>query len=944
MGFFSEVDIIMQEGLTKEEAIINVQEGREIYRTSLYSRIKNILEQNNGFMDAEFLKQELNDYKYYQPNIKEKDILLEVLKYSNDFYYIDGLVIDTKEEVFQKIKKYNDYIKNLLSPYFNKPDIQYIVIFLFFYKKLTESDRLSFNHIELENFMFEDERKILIINNLKRFQEFYNFEINLVDSFIFYLENIKSDILDEIFFILNNLNFSKYSNSDFSKIFEYLIDKNIENSFTNKSMQRLMLSFFDLKDRTTIFNPFGGLGGLVKESFNKNSNISIQYNEINNRTLQLGFMTLFLNGNNNFQIKNDDSFNSYHSSQKYDYVITELPLAKKFNQNEFFLASQSVRNSQVYLKSKDSILYYVMFSLLKINNRGKAIFNVPTGFLFNSSSDYIRVRKYLIENDLIEAIINLPSGTMYHSRINTSLLLINFNKSGKNKIKIINAQLLYESKPKNREIVNESILDIDSIMDSYHHETKDSFFIDIEKISKKDYRLDSNIFQKEIFELYYALGEGKAKYLKDLAVIKKGKNFNKDKLSNQGEFPIVKIQNLHNDVLDLYINENDTFDMLQNISSRDVIGEECILIASVGEQIKPTIYRPTSKLQNIFITTNTIALVPKDDTVSIEYLYYQMYSKIVTEQIKNLTSGSIRTFLTISSISELIIPYVGLEEQKSFIDTQKANIIASQRAELEIKLKFIGYKEEVESKESDIVRTLTHQLRAILSTINMDVDILKTIIDSNDVGNLKNKKLVIPEDTDFARPIDYTLNEISNKIKINSKKLHDSLNTVDKVMRFKLENNDFENADLYDFFIKYIESKKIENGNNFTINVKGKSVYVDFNKASFVELLDQLISNAKKHAFKNDENDYKIDFNIRENKSKEIVTIEYFNNGRKFNVSKEDYIGAFKKGQSSNGSGIGGNFIYRIIKAHKGDLFIDITNEIGFKFKIEIPLKYNGEI
>jgi type I restriction-modification system DNA methylase subunit len=37
--------------------------------------------------------------------------------------------------------------------------------------------------------------------------------------------------------------------------------------------------------------------------FNKNSNISIQYNEINNRTLQLGFMTLFLNGNNNFQIK-----------------------------------------------------------------------------------------------------------------------------------------------------------------------------------------------------------------------------------------------------------------------------------------------------------------------------------------------------------------------------------------------------------------------------------------------------------------------------------------------------------------------------------------------------------------------------------------------------------------------------------------------------------------
>jgi signal transduction histidine kinase len=584
-----------------------------------------------------------------------------------------------------------------------------------------------------------------------------------------------------------------------------------------------------------------------------------------------------------------------------------------------------------------------MFSLSKINNKGKAIFNVPTGFLFNSLLDYIRVRKYLIENDLIEAIVNLPSGTMYHSGINTSLLLINFNKSEKNKIKIINAQLLYESKPKNREIVNESILDIDSIMDSYHHETKDSFFIDIKKISKKDYRLDSNIFQKEIFELHYALGEGKAKYLKDLAVIKKGKNFNKDKLSNQGEFPIVKIQNLYNDVLDLYINENDTFEMLQNIQSGDIISEECILIAAVGEQLKPTIFRPSNKLPNIFITTNIIVLIPRND-VLIEYLYYQMYTKIVTEQIKNLTSGSIRTFLTISSISELIIPYVELQEQKNFTNNQKANIIASQRAELETKLKLIGYKEEIESKESDIVRTLTHQLRATLSTINMEVDILKTIISSHDIGNLTNKNLSMPEDDDFEKPIDYSLDDISNKIKTNSKKLHDNLEIVDKVMRFKLENKDFLHNNLYDFFVKYVASKKTENGNNFSINLTGKSVYVDFNKESFVELLDQLVLNAKKHAFKNNENNFKIDFNIRKNKLNEIVTIEYFNNGQKFNVSREDYIGAFKKGQSSDGTGIGGNFIYRIIQAHNGELFIDYTSEVGFKFRIEIPLKHNREI
>ncbi len=691
-----------------------------------------------------------------------------------------------------------------------------------------------------------------------------------------------------------------------------------------------------LKIRKTIFNPFGELGGLEKESFNKNSNISIQYNEINNRTLQLGFMTLFLNGNNNFQIKNDDSFNSYHSSQKYDYVITELPLAKKFNQNEFFLASQSVRNSQVYLKSKDSILYYVMFSLLKINNRGKAIFNVPTGFLFNSSSDYIRVRKYLIENDLIEAIINLPSGTMYHSGINTSLLLINFNKSEKNKIKIINAQLLYESKPKNREVVNESILDIDSIMDSYHHETKDSFFIDIKKISKKDYRLDSNIFQKEIFELYYDLEEGKSKYLKDLVTIKKGKNFDRHKLSNQGEFPIVKIQNLHNDVLDLYINENDTFEMLQNIQSGDIISEECILIAAVGEQLKPTIFRPSNKLPNIFITTNIIVLIPRND-VSVEYLYYQMYTKIVTEQIKNLTSGSIRTFLTISSISELIIPYVELQEQKNFTNNQKANIIASQRAELETKLKLIGYKEEIESKESDIVRTLTHQLRPILSNIYFEAENLKEIMYSNNLENMIDKNIIMPTDPEAKKPKINNLENIITIIYNDSKKLHDSLDVIDNVMGFKLEQNDFKMDNLNNFFKDYIDKQK----KDYEISLKGYAFNIEFNSKALTELLNELLLNAERHAFI-DIDKPKITFLIKKNDKQGIAIIEYYNSGKKFNVSLDNYINAFEKQKSSKGSGIGGNLVYRIIKAHKGELYLQDSKE-GFKFYIEIPLKQNIE-
>lgn len=929
----------IDEGFSEHEAYEAVIE-ENILRMPLIKRIEKIIDSsNNGCIDIEFLTSQLNDYKFHKPNIKHREILIEILKYPNVFIYLNGLIIITSNKYYYKIKKSYNYIKNNLTPYFNKSDIQYIVGFLFFYKRLSEHERHDLIDLNLNSFMLETDRENLLVTKIKEFHTNYNFEINLADDFINYIKNIKFEILGEIFHILEQLDTMKYSDSEFGKIYEHLIDKDIEHNFTNKSMQQLMLRFFELEDNATILNPFGGLGGLVIESIQNNSNIYLEYNEINKRTLQLGLMSLYMYGKFNIKFNCEDSFLSYRNEKKYDYLITELPLARKFTESE--LSSNSVQRIRYNnpigpITSKESILYYIIYTLSKINDSGKSIFNVPTGFLFYASSDYIKVRKYLIENDFIEAIINLPSGTMYHSGINTSLLLINFNKYAKNKIKIINAQLLHEAKTKNREITNETILDIDSILDSYQHETKDSFFINTEKISKKDYRLDSSIFQKEIFQLHYALDEGKAKYLKDLAVIKKGKNFNKDQLSSQGEFPVVKIQNLNNDVVDLYLNDNDTFDRLQHVSSRDIICEECILIASVGEQIKPTIFRPTNKLPNIFITTNIIALIPKD-TVSIEYLYYQIYSKIVIEQVKNLTSGSIRTFLTIKSAGELIIPYVELKEQQSYTDIQKSSIIASQRAELETKLKLMGYKEELESRESDIVMTLTHQLRPILSNLYFEAQNLKDIIHSNNLEKQIDKNIVMPTDPEAKKPKINTLGEVAQIIYLDSKKLHDSLDIIDRVMSFKLKQTDFKSEDLYSFFEDYVNKQR----KNYDITLKGENFNVEFNDKAFTELLDQLLLNAERHAFI-DTLKYKINFHVKKNKKQGIAVIEYYNNGKKFDVSRDNYINAFERKQGSKGSGIGGNLIYRIIKAHQGELYIQ-DSEDGFKFYIEIPLKQNLE-
>ncbi len=127
----------------------------------------------------------------------------------------------------------------------------------------------------------------------------------------------------------------------------------------------------------------------------------------------------------------------------------------------------------------------------------------------------------------------------------------------------------------------------------------------------------------------------------------------------------------------------------------------------------------------------------------------------------------------------------------------------------------------------------------------------------------------------------------------------------------------------------------------YTIDVKGEHINLLIHHPSFRELLEQLVINAEKHGFsvqKKLKRVPKILFEIRRSKNRPIVIIEYQNNGKPFKLTQKDYIEAFTKSQNSQGSGIGGNYVNRIIKAHGGALTIDEDFLFGFHMTIELPL------
>ena len=130
----------------------------------------------------------------------------------------------------------------------------------------------------------------------------------------------------------------------------------------------------------------------------------------------------------------------------------------------------------------------------------------------------------------------------------------------------------------------------------------------------------------------------------------------------------------------------------------------------------------------------------------------------------------------------------------------------------------------------------------------------------------------------------------------------------------------------------------------YRIEVLGEKVDVEFSKSHLKDLIDTLIQNAKQHSFKKERKGQKIIFKVKPDFKRNLVVLEYLNNGEPLEITQKEYISILTKSKSSKGSGIGGYYINKIIQAHGGLLKISEGFKKGFRMKIEIPIEQNKEL
>ena len=207
--------------------------------------------------------------------------------------------------------------------------------------------------------------------------------------------------------------------------------------YTPHSIVNLIANIIEPIDGT-IYDPCCGSGGMFVQSMKvieahggNTKAVSVYGQELQPETYRLAKMNLAVRGISH-DLGNEPAstfLNEKHKDKKMDYIITNPPFnLKKWRTDDELLTDPRWAGYEVPPVSNANYAW-ILHILNKLNvDNGIAGFLLANGAL--DDSDTINIRKKLIENDKVEAIIVLPRQMFYTTDISVTLWILNQNKKG----------------------------------------------------------------------------------------------------------------------------------------------------------------------------------------------------------------------------------------------------------------------------------------------------------------------------------------------------------------------------------------------------------------------------------------------------------------------------------------------------------------------------------
>lgn len=313
--------------------------------------------------------------------------------------------------------------------------------------------------------------------------EYFNFDVQ-----IDLMDDPSTDLLFRVVKSFQEIDLSDMESMEMGYVFEDLIRRFSEQSnetagehFTPREVIRLMVNILFIEDRDiltqdgivrTLYDPACGTGGMLSvgeqyvKELNPDADLKVFGQEINSESYAICKSDMLIKGQNPSNIKFGNTFTvDGLKEEEFDYMLSNPPFGVDWKKAEKIIKSEA--NSKGFdgrfgaglPRINDGALLFLQHMISKMKKEGSRIgivFNGSPLFTGAAESGESNIRRWIIENDWLEAIIALPDQLFYNTGISTYIWIVTNKKSKERKGSI---QLINATGTKDEELLKEGKLD-----------------------------------------------------------------------------------------------------------------------------------------------------------------------------------------------------------------------------------------------------------------------------------------------------------------------------------------------------------------------------------------------------------------------------------------------------------------------------------------------------
>jgi type I restriction enzyme M protein len=305
------------------------------------------------------------------------------------------------------------------------------------------------------------------------------------------------------------------SNTEMGHVFEELIRKFAEISnetagehFTPREVIRLMVNLLFVEDDDvlakpgvvrTIYDPATGTGGMLSVAgeylaeHNPQARLTMYGQELNDESYAICKADLLIKGQDVANIAAGNTLSEDgHAHRKFDYMLSNPPFGvewkkvEKAVRKEYEQRGYNGRFGPGLPRVSDGSLLFLLHLISKMRpavdggSRFGIVLNGSPLFTGGAGSGESEIRRYVLENDLLEAIIGLPTDMFYNTGISTYIWILSNRKAAarKGKVQLIDASGFWQKMRKSlgskrKELSDNNIVEITRLFGSFTETSKD---------------------------------------------------------------------------------------------------------------------------------------------------------------------------------------------------------------------------------------------------------------------------------------------------------------------------------------------------------------------------------------------------------------------------------------------------------------------------------------